>query len=114
MQRIETGNLSAKTPAVQAFCSRERLDPATPYQAWFFGDSTELAHELIRTSDVQVCAFDQVDARFAWDEGEGDRSLEYWRAAHWAFFSRECAELGRAPSPDMPVVLERFELLFVC
>ena len=163
MERTETGNLSIKTPAVQAlweaYCSQERLDPSTPYQAWFFGDSQQLAHELIelvihgpkrgtagllwmhervpeqapilggysvltefggtpraviRTTDVQVCRFDEVDATFAWDEGEGDRSLLFWRQAHWAYFSRECAELGREPSLDMPIVLERFELLFVC
>ena len=49
---------------------------------------------------------------FAAAEGEGDGSLAYWRDAHWAAFSREFAAAGRSPSPDMPVVCERFEVVF--
>ena len=29
------------------FCTATRLSPATPYQAWYFGDTPELAHELV-------------------------------------------------------------------
>ena len=54
----------------------------------------------------------EVDADFAAAEGEGDGSLDYWRAAHWAYFSRRCEALGRAPSNDMPVILERFALIY--
>ena len=43
---------------------------------------------------------------------EGDGSLAYWRAAHWDYFSRRCAAIGRTPSDDMPVILERFALIF--
>ena len=46
-------------------------------------------------------------------EGEGDGWLEYWRTAHWAFFSRECERLGREPSERMPVVCSVFELISV-
>lgn len=67
---------------------------------------------VIRTASVDVVPFDQVDAAFAYDEGEGDRTLEYWRDVHWTYFSRELEELGRAASADMPVVCERFEVVF--
>jgi uncharacterized protein YhfF len=67
---------------------------------------------LIRTTDVEVRPYDAVDAVFAAAEGEGDGSLEYWRTAHWAYFSRRCAALGRTPAKDMPVVLERFALIY--
>ena len=44
-------NSVEKSAAVQRywgeFCTATRLDPATPYQAWYFGDTTELAHELV-------------------------------------------------------------------
>ena len=36
----------------------------------------------IETTDVRVVPFDAVDAEFAHAEGEGDRSLAWWRAAH--------------------------------
>ena len=63
---------------------------------------------VIRTTAVEVRAFGLVDEAFAWVEGEGDRSLAYWRAAHIDFFARE----GRPVDEDTPVVLETFELLW--
>ncbi len=67
---------------------------------------------VIETRRVDVVAFDEVSAEFAATEGEGDGSLEYWREAHRAFFGRECARIGRTPEPKMPVVCERFEVVF--
>jgi uncharacterized protein YhfF len=67
---------------------------------------------VIRTTQIDVRRFGDVDAAFAWDEGEGDRTLDWWRDAHRSYFTRECAVLGREASDDMPVVLERFELLY--
>jgi len=62
---------------------------------------------------VEVVAFSQVTPEYAAIEGEGDGSLEYWRKAHWAFFSRECQRIGREPSLSMPVVCAVFEVLNV-
>ena len=67
---------------------------------------------IIRTTQVDIRPYGEVDADFAAAEGEGDGSLDYWRAAHWDYFSRRCAALGREPSSDMPVVLERFVLVY--
>jgi uncharacterized protein YhfF len=67
---------------------------------------------IIQTTEVTIRPYDQVDAQFAYDEGEGDRSLRYWRDAHWRFFSRECAQIGRQAVLDMPVVCERFRLVY--
>jgi uncharacterized protein YhfF len=67
---------------------------------------------LIETIEVLVKPFNQVDECFAYDEGEGDRTLKYWRDAHWRFFNITCQEIGRAPSEEMPVVCERFRVVF--
>jgi len=67
---------------------------------------------IIRTTRVEIRPFCEVDADFAAAEGEGDGSLKYWRDAHWAYFSRRCAALGRTPSDDMPVILEHFALIY--
>jgi len=68
---------------------------------------------VTRVTEVDVVAFNQVSAQFAAREGEGDGSLEYWRKAHWSFFSRECQRIGRVPSDDMLVVCCSFEVLNV-
>ena len=65
---------------------------------------------VLRTTQVELKPFSKVDAEFAWDEGEGDRSLESWLAGHRAYFSRDLARHGLRFSDDMLVVLERFEL----
>ncbi|TLM98322.1 MAG: ASCH domain-containing protein [Actinobacteria bacterium] len=75
-------------------------------------DGHGVARCVIKTTRVDVVPFDQVDAAFAYDEGEGDRSLEYWRDVHWEYFTRELTELGREATPNMPVVCERFEVVY--
>ena len=65
---------------------------------------------LTPTTAVAVVPFCEVTAEFAAKEGEGDLSLAYWRRGHWAFFSRECAAIGREPSDQMPVVCVEFEV----
>jgi uncharacterized protein YhfF len=67
---------------------------------------------VLRTTEIRVLPFNEVDAEFAFDEGEGDQSLDYWRSVHWDYFSRRCADLGKAPTPEMLVNCERFEVLY--
>ena len=63
---------------------------------------------VIETTEVTYRRFNEVDATFAHDEGEGDRSLAYYRDAHRGYFSR----LGRF-SEDMRLMCERFRLVEV-
>jgi uncharacterized protein YhfF len=67
---------------------------------------------VIRTTEVEVVPFREVDERFARDEGEDDRSLPSWRDGHRRYFRRACARLDRRFTEDLPVVLERFELVW--
>lgn len=66
---------------------------------------------VIETTGVDVHGFDQVPEEFAAAEGEGDRSLQYWRDVHWSFFGRECERLGRERTRTMPVVCQRFKVV---
>jgi uncharacterized protein YhfF len=67
---------------------------------------------IVETVEVTVTPYSAVDARFAFDEGEGDRSLAYWREAHWRFFSRTLPRIGRQASEDMPLVCKRFRRVY--
>lgn len=66
---------------------------------------------ITRITQVNVIPFNQVSAAYAAVEGEGDGSLEYWQRGHWAYFSRECARIGRTPEPTMPVICCEFEVI---
>lgn len=67
---------------------------------------------IIETTEVEVRPYDEVDAQFAYEGSEGDRSLEYWREAHWRFFSRTLPNVGKEPTMDMPLVCERFHVIY--
>jgi len=66
---------------------------------------------VIQTTEIRHLPFEDVDAQFASDEGEGDQSLEYWREVHWSYFTREAAELGLDFDKRSLVCCERFRLL---
>jgi uncharacterized protein YhfF len=68
---------------------------------------------VTRIISSEVVPYCEVTAAYAAIEGEGDGSLEYWRKAHWAFFTRECKRIGREPTESMPVICNVFEVLHV-
>lgn len=74
-------------------------------------NSREEAVCVIRTTKVSCVPFREVSAHHAYCEGEGDRSLAYWRMVHEAFFKNEYAAYGLEFSEDIPVLCEEFELL---
>lgn len=139
------------------FCDATNVDPKEPYQVWYFGNTPEMAKELvelvisgkkqataslletnkiepekapidngysvvttfegepfcvIRTIEIRYLPFLEVDPQFAFDEGEGDQTLEDWRRGHWEYFTKEAAELGFDFNQDSIVCCERFRLLF--
>ena len=67
---------------------------------------------VIRTTRVYTVPFDRVSAGHAFKEGEGERSLAYWRRVHEDFFRNELARAGLEFSPSMPVVCEEFEVVY--
>jgi uncharacterized protein YhfF len=66
---------------------------------------------LIEVTEVAVVPFDEVTEAHAVLEGEGDRTLASWRAEHERFFT-ETATGEPVFRPDMPVVLERFRVVY--
>jgi uncharacterized protein YhfF len=52
-------------------------------------NSTGKPLAVLETLELVQRPFDDVDAAFAYDEGEGDRSLAFWKRAHRAYFSRK-------------------------
>jgi uncharacterized protein YhfF len=67
---------------------------------------------LLENTRVEVVPFLAVSASFVREEGEGDGTLAWWRAAHWEFYGRECRRLGRALCEDVPVVCQSFRMLY--
>jgi len=67
---------------------------------------------IIKTKNVTILPFKDVTEEFAKAEGEGDKSLKYWREEHINFFERELNKYKLKFSEDMLVVCEEFEKVY--
>lgn len=67
---------------------------------------------VTKTTRVYIEQYKNISEEHAYKEGEGDRSLEYWRRVHFDFFTRELGEVGVKFNEDMKVVCEEFEVVY--
>ena len=67
---------------------------------------------IIQTTRVYVTEFNQVSAEHAFKEGEGDRSLAYWRKVHENFLTNELSSVHKAFDENTKVVCEEFEVVY--
>lgn len=67
---------------------------------------------IIENTDVYTIPFKEVGLEIAYKEGEGDRSLAYWREAHLEFFIPEYRSLGMDFSEDDIIVVEEFRMIY--
>ena len=65
-----------------------------------------------RSTDIEIKPLISVDDQFAWDEGEGDRSRDWWLDAHRWFFQRQAEREGFSMHDDIETVFERFEIVW--
>jgi len=90
-----------------ATCSTEdEPNISKPCERWIVLDGRGNPRCVIESIEVSFRRYGDVDASFAHDEGEGDRSLAYWREAHRRYFGRS----GKF-SDDMMLMCERFRLV---
>lgn len=67
---------------------------------------------ITQTTNVSVVPYNEVTPEHAFKEGEGDRSLTYWKEVHQDFFSKEYQAKGLEFNETIPVVCEEFEMVF--
>ena len=108
---VRTGVKTATASAYPFYeLEGEELPKAGEYSVIL--DTKDEAVCIIRTTKVYVTPYRDVTAEQAWKEGEGDRSLDYWRKVHEAFFRKELEAVGLAFAEDMGVVCEEFEVVY--
>ena len=61
-----------------------------------------------RTTEIVVKPLADVDEAFARDEGEGDRTRDWWLASHRGYFAQQAAREGFTMSDQIETVFERF------
>ncbi len=71
-----------------------------------------IAQCVIHITNINIIPFKNVTQAFAAKEGEGDKTLSFWRKVHRKFFTLGLKEYSKKFSEDMLVVCEEFEVVY--
>lgn len=108
---VETGEKTATASAYPLYILENEPLPQTGTYSVIL-DSKENAVCVIQTKKVSVVPFCDVTAEHAYKEGEGDKSLGYWKKVHEKFFTECLNEAGLEFAKDMKVVCEEFSVVY--
>ncbi|MCF6160206.1 MAG: ASCH domain-containing protein [Furfurilactobacillus sp.] len=97
-----------KTATTSAFIEGEAVTQVGDYDIILNGDNQPVA--IIQNVVSEIMPYQQVSAEHAYHEGEGDRTLAYWRRVHEAFFREEGAQDHYQFSNRLLMSCEVFEL----
>lgn len=67
---------------------------------------------IIETTSVSIVPFNEITEDYANLEGEGDKSLAYWKQVHWEYYHRELDGTSFTPHDGMSIVCETFKVVF--
>lgn len=76
---------------------------------WIITDGRGQAVCIVKTTQTEFVRICDVSAEFAFIEGEGDRTLAYWKREHDAYFMRQAAREGFKYDDKMIGICETFE-----
>ncbi|MCB2106180.1 MAG: ASCH domain-containing protein [Rhodobacteraceae bacterium] len=77
-----------------------------------YTDHNDVPQALIRQRAPIFMRYDQIGAAETACEGPGARDPNVWREIHWPYWTAQLKGYDLAPSPDMPVCVELFTLLY--
>jgi uncharacterized protein YhfF len=66
---------------------------------------------LLLTTHVYTVPYNQLTEEDTQYEGPNARKLEVWKQIHWSYFKRGLEQKGIAPTEEMPITVERFEVV---
>lgn len=134
-------NKSLKTPISFYFCDNEfdandcadlvvkGIKRATATSLWWYEKNNESlpkvgdqyiitdwsgnAKAVIKTTKVDQVPYNKITSEFAEIEGEGDKSLEYWKKVHKDYYTREMKPFNEEFDENMIIVCEQFKTVYL-
>lgn len=108
---VLTGTKTATTSALDLYEPDEPLPIKNAYDVILDGNDDPVC--IIQNDDVKICNYLDVSEKHAYQEGEGDRTLNYWKKVHQDFFVKEYQEMGQQfESEAAKMVLETFHVVY--
>ena len=110
---ILKGEKTATAMAYDSFIAEKAPLPEIDGSYSVLVDANELPVGIIRSTKIEVVPFLEVSADHAYKEGEGDKSLEFWREGHRSFYKEEAKEYGFTfNEATFKCVLQEFEVVY--
>ena len=108
---VKTG---IKTATCSAYCFYELEEEPLPEVGGYsvILDSHDNAVCIIQTTKVYVGSYATTSPEHAYKEGEGDRSLAYWKKVHEEFFKEELKSITHGFDENMELVYEEFKVVY--
>lgn len=108
---VLAGTKTATTSAYDLYESNEPLPQVGAYDVILDADNRPVC--LTKTDHVTIVPYLEVGADHAFNEGEGDRTLAYWRRVHTAYFEQEYRDNHQKFDPrTAQMVLEKFHVVY--
>ncbi|KRL58503.1 ASCH domain-containing protein [Latilactobacillus fuchuensis] len=108
-QLVISGQKTATTSAIALYTKDEPVPQVGDYNIILDGQGQPVA--ITQTSRCDIVDYQDVTEEHAYLEGEGNRTLAYWRSVHEPFFKAEYEASHQLFSPTMPCLCEQFILL---
>ena len=112
LAQLTLDGIKTATASAHLWYEREGEPIPQPGEYSVILNSWDEAVCIIQTTGVFIVPFDRVDEIQAFREGEGDRSLDYWRQTHRRFFTEELKSIGLPFDEKMLVVCEEFRKVY--
>ena len=68
---------------------------------------------IIITTEIKLTPYNKINIQFAVLEGEGDKSLNYWKRVHKDYYTREMKGSQDNFSEDMIIVCQYFKTIYI-
>lgn len=133
-------NKVKKEPISFYFCDNEKdanecaelvvkgIKRATATSLWWYEKNNEIlpnvgdlhivtdwngnARAVIEIIKISQIPYNEITAEFAEIEGEGDKSLEYWKRVHKSYYTREMEPYGEKFNENMTIIFEQFKVIY--
>ena len=134
-------NKNKDTPISFYFCDNKKdadecaelvvkgIKRATATSLWWFEKNNEIlpkigdqyivtdwdgnAKAVIETIKIEQVSYNKITSEFAEIEGEGDKSLEYWKRVHKDYYTREMKPYNEQFDEKMIIVCEQFKAIYL-
>lgn len=107
---VYDGKKTATTSSYELYEPNEYMPQVGDYNIILNGDGDPVC--ITETLVTEVIPFKYVSAEHAYHEGEGDRTLQYWRDVHEDFFKQEYQAAGKEFNEDIPCLCEVFKRVY--